>query len=92
MTHPATDLDATSETAIASWLQQTLGQLLQRDGASINRRSKFADVGLDSVTGLQLIGHMEQEFSRSYDPGVILSHPTVESLARFLARDVSRNK
>lgn len=90
MSQNAEVLEPRSEAAIGSFLIGTLAVLLDKDRDSIDKHTKFSDFGLDSVTGLQLLGHLEQEFARSYDPSVIMSHPTVASLARFLARDQGR--
>jgi acyl carrier protein len=90
MSQNAEAFEPKSERAIGSFLIGTLAVLLEKDRESLDEHTKFSDFGLDSVTGLQLLGHLEQEFARSYDPSVIMSHPTVASLARFLARDQVR--
>lgn len=75
-----------SEAEVCAWMIETVATLLAIDRAAVQPRSKFSDLGLDSTTALQLIGRVEEDFGYAADPESILSHPTVEAFARFIAK------
>ena len=74
-----------SEAAIRAWLTETISALLQIDPEEVRPRAAFADLGLESVSALQLIGRVEQEYGCPVDPAELMSHPNTESFARFIA-------
>ncbi|WP_347178615.1 acyl carrier protein [Streptomyces iconiensis] len=75
------------ERGFRDWLAARLSEFLQRPVAEIDPRTPFAEYGLDSVAALSLYGDIEDEFELYLEPTVAWDHPTVEDLARYLARE-----
>jgi acyl carrier protein len=74
-----------TERAFRDWLIDRLSLYLQRGGEEIALNVPFAEYGLDSVAALSLFGDIEDEFGLYLEPTVAWDHPTVATLAAFLA-------
>jgi myxalamid-type polyketide synthase MxaE and MxaD len=75
--------------ALIQWLSIRLSERLSipRDHISINR--PFAELGLDSKSGLEMLGALEQALGRRIDPAIIFDHSSIAALARALNDDGS---
>jgi rhizoxin synthesis polyketide synthase/nonribosomal peptide synthetase RhiB len=65
-------------------LEENLAGLLRLDvGASIDKRRKFASLGLDSLLAIDLLAALETRYG-SLPETVLRDHPTIQQLADFL--------
>ncbi|QMU78142.1 acyl carrier protein [Streptacidiphilus sp. PB12-B1b] len=69
------------------WLIERVSRYVRRPQEEINVSAPFAEYGMDSVAALSLFGDIEEAFGMYLEPTVAWDHPTVEALARFLARE-----
>jgi acyl-CoA synthetase (AMP-forming)/AMP-acid ligase II/acyl carrier protein len=80
----AIEVDRAAE-QIEEWLLQWLVARLNMDPASISRDRPFAELGVDSLTAVELSGELEDEFKVPLPAVVAWNYPTPASLARYLA-------
>lgn len=71
-------------TATEDVITSILAALLKVPPASLARNASFADLGLDSLQGIRLVGRLEEHLGRDIDPELILDHPSIEALAAYL--------
>ncbi|MEU3462680.1 acyl carrier protein [Streptomyces sp. NPDC006733] len=79
------------EREFRGWLLEKLGQYLRRPPADIDISVPFAEYGIDSVAALSIFGDIEDGFGLYLEPTVAWDHPTVQSLARYLASESARS-
>ena len=79
----------TAEEEIAAWLIDRLAERLAVARESIDPREPFASYGLTSREAVVLSGELEDWLHRTLSPTLVWDHPTIESLARFLAGDAA---
>ena len=60
------------------------------DPASVGPRTPFADLGLDSVTSLDLIARLEESFDVRIPEADAVHLTCVESVVRFITRNAGR--
>jgi acyl carrier protein len=58
---------------------------LFKDDAAAARDIPFADLGMDSLTVLDLCMQVEEKTGLSLEPGDLVEHPSLDALAAFLA-------
>jgi acyl-CoA synthetase (AMP-forming)/AMP-acid ligase II/acyl carrier protein len=71
---------------IQRWMVRWLAQALQTSEAAIDIRRPFAEYGLDSVTAVELADALETALGTTLEPTLAYEYPTIEALARHLAR------
>ncbi|MBD0336593.1 MAG: AMP-dependent synthetase, partial [Cyanobacteria bacterium Co-bin13] len=71
---------------IQRWMVRWLAQALQTAEATIDIRRPFAEYGLDSVTAVELADALETALGVTLEPTLAYEYPTIEALARHLAR------
>ena len=74
--------------AIRSWLISEVQDLLSVEAESLDVNKRLVDYGLSSMTGMIFSGNIEDKLGIRLDPSVAWEHPTIESLAAFLADEV----
>ncbi|HEX8617191.1 MAG TPA: acyl carrier protein, partial [Thermoanaerobaculia bacterium] len=67
--------------SLREWIAQRLGQPL----AAIGISTPFADLGLDSVTAVELTQHLEQTLGISVAPTATWDFPNILTLADYVA-------
>jgi aryl carrier-like protein len=80
----AGDLDDTLRTAIRSMVADVLGD----DTADIDDETELPDLGLDSIMGIDLRNRVAHAVGTELPATMTIDHPTVASLAEFVARSV----
>ncbi|MEO8972327.1 MAG: type I polyketide synthase, partial [Ktedonobacteraceae bacterium] len=75
----------TVEVAYA-WLVSKLALYLEIDPSEIDSRESFANYGLGSADAVSLSGEMEEWLACEVSPTIVYDYPTVDALARFIAR------
>jgi polyketide synthase PksN len=82
------DCEIASGSALRSRLlsetRQSLGGVLKLSPARIGLRQRLTECGLDSVTTVAFLKQLERRYDVQINPGILIEHPTLESLADFL--------
>jgi acyl transferase domain-containing protein/acyl-CoA synthetase (AMP-forming)/AMP-acid ligase II/acyl carrier protein len=68
-------------------LRQTLAAVLLIEPVTVRTDRAFADFGVSSLQLAELAGDLERDTGKRLDPSVLYAHPTIDSLARYLATD-----
>ena len=86
---PTPALDGLSTEAaierIEEWMLAWLVGRVNLDAADADRNRPFAELGLDSLTAVELSGELEEAFDVPLPPIVAWNYPTPAALARYLA-------
>jgi acyl-CoA synthetase (AMP-forming)/AMP-acid ligase II/acyl carrier protein len=72
------------ENLLADWIQATAAALIGVDPAELETDRPVREVGLDSVTAVELVERIAAALNRPIAPTVLFDHPTIDGLARFL--------
>lgn len=72
--------------AIKQWLKQELALVLYEDISNLDVEKKFTDLGLDSITGVELISKINQQFGLALKVIQIYDYPTLATLAEYIAQ------
>jgi len=73
--------------AIQNWIRNQLAETLNTSPEQIDIRQPFVSFGLDSAQAVGLTGDLEDYLGRSLPPTLIWDYPTIEELAKYLARE-----
>ena len=79
-----------AELEIRGWLLSYLSELLDLEVDQIEVTDSFASLGLDSSAGVGMVADLANWLNRDLDTDLIYRHPTVESLAGYLASGGNR--
>jgi acyl carrier protein len=71
--------------AIESWMLAWLAERANLERTALNSATPFAEVGIDSMTSIELNQELEEALQLKIPPVAAWDHPTPSSLARFLA-------
>jgi acyl carrier protein len=78
-----------TEAEIRQWLVERLAAQLKVAASSIEPGRSFEAYGLDSRTAVQVSGELEKVIERRLSPALLIEHPTIDAVARELARELS---
>jgi acyl carrier protein len=70
------------------WLIAQLGSYLEVPATTINPMVPLADMGVDSVHAISLVGDIELHFDIDVDPTLIFDYPTLARIAEFITHAV----
>jgi acyl carrier protein len=70
---------------ILRWLTTQLASYLEIPATSINAMVPLAEMGVDSVHALCLVGDVEMRFDIDVDPTMIFDYPTLSRIAEFIS-------
>lgn len=76
---------------IEAWLGRWLSTRLGLDASELARDKPFADLGVDSLTAVELSGELEQAFGVPLPPVVAWNYPTPMALAGYLAKQSAKS-
>lgn len=62
-----------------------IGRLRRRDPVSIDPRTHFNELGIDSLDAITLTCDLERDLGFAIDPALVLEHPTPHAFAIHLA-------
>lgn len=77
--------DAPDSAQIEAWMKQEIAKAQGVFVDEIDAEVPFDELGLDSVTALEVIGALEQRLGRTLSPRLLTKHRTVRALSTFLA-------
>ena len=75
---------------IRAWCIDHIATMLERRAAEIDPNAKFARLGLDSATIINLIIAAEEWLGIEVDPDSVYEYPSVNALSEHLAALVGR--
>jgi acyl carrier protein len=78
-----------SAATIEAWLIEKVAELLAFQPGDIDAEKELSVYGLSSMTGVMLIGDIEDWLGIKLEPTVAWEHPTVRSLAGYLVGELN---
>jgi acyl carrier protein len=78
-------MSGASATEIRDWCVAHVAQMLGRPAGEIDPDARFARLGLDSATMINLIVAAEEWLGIEIDPDSIYEHRTINALSGYLA-------
>jgi acyl transferase domain-containing protein/acyl-CoA synthetase (AMP-forming)/AMP-acid ligase II/aryl carrier-like protein len=70
--------------ALAARLQQTVAKLLGRNATDLNPKQGFTDLGLDSLTTIELTHQIQEQVPQPLPNTLLYSYPTIATLTEYL--------
>lgn len=77
---------------ILHWLTATLASYLEVPESTINPMVPLAEMGVDSVHAVSLVGDVEMHFDIDVDPTLIFDYPTLAAIAEFIDEAVAEQQ
>lgn len=77
------------EAGLRAWLVQWLAKQLKVEPSQIDTAKRFDEYGLDSRVAVQVSGELEKIVERRLSPALLFEHPSIDELAKALAKDVT---
>jgi len=77
---------------ILRWLTARLASYLEVSAAAIDPMVPLAEMGVDSVHAVSLVGEVEAHFDIDVDPTMIFDYPTLAHIADFIAESVAEQE
>lgn len=77
---------------ILGWLTTRLASYLEVPTTAVNRMVPLAEMGVDSVHAISLVGDIELEFDIDVDPTLIFDYPTLARIAEFIGTAVAERQ
>jgi acyl carrier protein len=74
------------------WLTNQLASYLEVPPASINPMVPLAEMGVDSVHAISLVGDVELHFDIDVDLTMIFDYPTLSRIAEFIGTAVAEQQ
>lgn len=75
---------------IETWLTDQIATKARADRRLIDPQQPFSSFGIDSVRAVSLVGEMEEWIGRELSPTLLYDYPTIDTLAKHLANEVSQ--
>ena len=75
---------------IRDWCTNHIATMLERQADEIDPNAKFARLGLDSATIINLIIAAEEWLGIEVDPDIVYQYPSVNALSAHLATLIDR--
>ncbi|NET54870.1 MAG: AMP-binding protein [Symploca sp. SIO2E6] len=85
----ATNGDVQPLDAIENWLRNWLAQKVKTNAQAISCDAAFADYGIDSVMGVELVQDLEDWLQHPIEPTIIWNLPSIKALAQYVATQVT---
>ena len=77
---------------ILRWLTTQLASYLEVPATAINPMVPLAEMGVDSVHAISLVGDVELHFDIDVDPTMIFDYPTLSGIAEFISTAVAEQQ
>jgi acyl carrier protein len=69
---------------ILRWLTAQLASYLEVSASAIDVMVPLAEMGVDSVHAVSLVGDVEERFDIDVDPTMIFDYPTLANIAEYI--------
>jgi acyl carrier protein len=77
---------------ILGWLSNQLASYLEVPAATLNPMVPLAEMGVDSVHAISLVGDVELHFDIDVDLTMIFDYPTLSRIAEFIGTAVAEQR
>jgi acyl carrier protein len=77
---------------ILRWLTTQLASYLEVSATTINPMVPLAEMGVDSVHAISLVGDVEMHYDIDVDPTMIFDYPTLSRIADFIGTAVAEQQ
>jgi acyl carrier protein len=77
---------------ILRWLTIRLASYLEVPVTAVDPMVPLAEMGVDSVHAVSLVGDVELHFDIDVDPTMIFDYPTLTAIAEFISTAVGRHQ
>jgi acyl carrier protein len=77
---------------ILHWLTARLASYLEVSAAAIDPLRPLAEMGVDSVHAVSLVGDVEAHFDIDVDPTMIFDYPTLSHIAEYIGAAVAEQQ
>jgi acyl carrier protein len=77
---------------ILRWLTTRVASYLEVPATAVNPMVPLAEMGVDSVHAISLVGDVELEFDIDVDPTMIFDYPTLSRIAEFIGTAVAEQQ
>jgi acyl carrier protein len=77
---------------ILRWLTAQLASYLEVSAAAIDPMRPLAEMGVDSVHAVSLVGDVEAHFDIDVDPTMIFDYPTLSHIAEYIGAAVAEQQ
>ena len=81
-------IPARRQSSISDWLIDRVAELLDLPAGDIDTSLPLAELGIDSVGAVSLVGEVEDEWELDVDPTMIFDYPTIDDIAVFIADEI----
>ncbi|WP_330231695.1 acyl carrier protein [Nocardia sp. NBC_00508] len=72
---------------IQSWLVERVADYTERAPHQVDPAVPLAELGMDSVAGINLCGEIEDRWSLEVDPTLVFDYPTIATIAAHIAAE-----
>ena len=77
---------------IVGWLASQLASYLEIPATAIDPMVPLAEMGVDSVHAVSLVGDVEVHFDIDVDPTLIFDYPTLSHIAEYISAAVAEQQ
>jgi long-chain acyl-CoA synthetase len=77
------------QTCLETYLREQCARLLKLHPSTIDARQRLSDLGLTSVTSIELSTRITLDVKQECSPGMIWNYPTIALLAAYLAERIA---
>ncbi|WP_067465314.1 acyl carrier protein [Nocardia amamiensis] len=77
----------TRPATIEDWLVERVADYTERAPHQIDPAVPLAELGLDSVSAVNLCGEIEDQWSLEVDPTLVFEYPTIADIAAHIAAE-----
>ncbi|WP_431971130.1 acyl carrier protein [Nocardia sp. bgisy134] len=74
---------------VVDWMTARVADYLGRSPRDIDPTLPLAELGIDSVSAVNLCGEIEFEWDLDVDPTIVFDHPTILDLAVYITDQVA---
>ncbi|MCP2274697.1 Acyl carrier protein [Nocardia amikacinitolerans] len=74
---------------VVDWLTARVADHLDRSARDIDPTLPLAELGLDSVSAVNICGEIEDEWDLDLDPTIVFEYPTILDLAVYITDQVA---
>jgi acyl carrier protein len=76
-------------TTIEGWLISRIADYTERAPHQVDPRIPLAELGLDSVSAVNLCGEIEDRWSLDIDATLVFDYPTISAIAGYLSVELA---
>jgi acyl carrier protein len=81
-----------SRRPILRWLTTRVASYLERPASAVDAMVPLAEMGVDSVHAISLVGDVEAHFDIDVDPTMIFDYPTLAHIAEYISTAIAERQ